>query len=515
MYQKRPDRFREPMLEYVRFALGNFGPGEMDSAGMQTAQLLPLLAREQGHPLAGVSLSMIAMSQSPALNVINIQEIPRTEGHQGQVAEASGPDVEDTDVLGAEQGVASRAKESMGACPACTSPITAENQSLSCRECGKRFCQICEGWMEKTSEHKGRKVPTVYPLCEICYPEELAEKRRAIEEQIRAEEVDLTRREEGRRAQEEAERKAEEARKKAGEERARQDRLDRERQKKEDAQRLEEGLWLAGITTIENAAEKQKASARRFNVPIEIKNSIGMKLRLIPAGEFLMGGDSEGPIHKVKFTKPFYIGIYQVTQREWKAVMGENPSEFKGDELPVERVSWGDCQKFIASLNRKERTLRYRLPTEAEWEYACRGGSTTKYCFGDDRKHLGEYAWYEHNSGVEEYRTVKVGLIFKKSVKEKTIEEQKTQNVGQKKPNYLGLYDMHGNVWEWCEDWYGGNYYKNSPENEPKGSSSGSDRVYRGGSWASKASDCASDIRARNVPRYISASLGFRIVRSL
>ena len=132
-------------------------------------------------------------------------------------------------------------------------------------------------------------------------------------------------------------------------------------------------------------------------------------------------------------TKPFYLGKYEVTQEQWEAVMGSNPSHFKGPKNPVEQVSWDDCQQFLVKLNAKSggQGSKFVLPTEAQWEYACRAGSTGKFCFGDDEKQLGEYAWYEANSG------------------------DKTHPVGEKKPNTFGLHDMHGNVWEWCQDWYG------------------------------------------------------------
>ncbi len=181
------------------------------------------------------------------------------------------------------------------------------------------------------------------------------------------------------------------------------------------------------------------------SVPKNLTNSIGMEFVLIPAGEFDMGLassevgrlDWEGPVHRVKISTAFYIGKYEVTQKQWRDVMGSSPSMFKGDNLPVEQVSWNDVGDFIKKLNEKEGGNKYRLPTEAEWEYAARAGTKTIYSFGDDESMLGDYAWYYENSAL------------------------KTHDVGQKKSNPWGLYDMHGNVSEWVEDWYG-NYENKS-----------------------------------------------------
>jgi formylglycine-generating enzyme required for sulfatase activity len=222
-------------------------------------------------------------------------------------------------------------------------------------------------------------------------------------------------------------------------------------------------------------------------------NSIGMEFVLIPAGTFQMGSndgeDDEKPVHSVTISKPFYLGKYEVTQREWKAVMGSNPSYYKGDNRPVERVSWDDVQEFIKKLNAKEGGDKYRLPTEAEWEYACRAGSTTRWYFGDNENQLGDYAWYKANSGNE------------------------TKPVGQKKPNAFGLYDMHGNVWEWCQDWYSKDYYGSSPKTDPTGPSSGSNRVRRGGSWGGTATIARAALRGTDFPDYRYGNLGFRLLR--
>jgi formylglycine-generating enzyme required for sulfatase activity len=227
-------------------------------------------------------------------------------------------------------------------------------------------------------------------------------------------------------------------------------------------------------------------------------NSIGMEFMLIPAGEFMMGSsatdkrvlDNERPQHRVTISKPFYLGKFEVTQGQWEAVMGNNPSYFKGRKNPVEQVSWDDVQVFIQRLNQKEGTKKYRLPTEAEWEYAARAGTTSTYSFGNDARSLGQYAWYEGNSG------------------------KKTHPVGQKEPNAWGLYDMHGNVREWVQDWYGERYYSSSPPTDPKGPSSGSLRVFRGGGWLSFAGGCRSACRFDFRPGYRGDGGGFRLALS-
>lgn len=223
-----------------------------------------------------------------------------------------------------------------------------------------------------------------------------------------------------------------------------------------------------------------------------IKNSIGMEMVLIPSGTFQMGSnesDDEKPIHSVTISQSFYMGKYEVTQKEWSAIMGTDPSFFKGDNLPVEQVSWNDIQEFIKKLNQKEGGEKYRLPTEAEWEYAAKAGTNTKWHFGDNESQLGDYAWYSSNSNT------------------------KTHEVGQKKPNLFGLYDMHGNVWEWVQDWYGSNYYQSSPKTDPKGPSSGSRRVIRGGSWLYFAESARSASRNFGSPEYRYNNIGFRLLR--
>jgi formylglycine-generating enzyme required for sulfatase activity len=229
-------------------------------------------------------------------------------------------------------------------------------------------------------------------------------------------------------------------------------------------------------------------------ISVELGNGVKLEMILIPAGEFLMGDDNGGgdekPVHRVKITKPFYLGKHPVTQEQWEAVMGNNPSHFNRSKNPVERVSWDDCQAFFEKINAKVGGGKFSLPAEAQWEYACRAGSVTRYCFGDDMSSLDEYAWYDKNS------------------------ENKTHAVGKKKPNAWGLYDIHGNVWEWCADWYDGGYYANSPVDDPAGPSGGSNRVFRGGGWYDPALNCRSANRYGYSPERRTDNLGFRVGRA-
>jgi formylglycine-generating enzyme required for sulfatase activity len=256
----------------------------------------------------------------------------------------------------------------------------------------------------------------------------------------------------------------------------------------------------------------------------ELTNTIGMKLVLIPAGEFLMGSpglvraaySNQTLQHRVRITRPFYLGVHEVTQGQYRSVTGQSPSKFKGsDDLPVEQVSWNDAVAFCNRLSEQERLapyykvagteaiLRgedevtilggegYRLPTEAEWEYACRAGSTSRYCYGDDAASLGDYAWYFGNS------------------------DGGTSPVGQKRPNAFGLYDMHGNVFEWCWDKYDEGYYGRSPDADPAGPSQsrGFVRVIRGGSWSNDANFVLSAYRDGTTPFNQHFKYGFRVAR--
>ncbi|MCY3017923.1 MAG: formylglycine-generating enzyme family protein [Planctomycetota bacterium] len=195
--------------------------------------------------------------------------------------------------------------------------------------------------------------------------------------------------------------------------------------------------------------------------------------------------DWEKPAHDVTLSAPFHMGKYEVTQAQYAAVMGTNPSHFRGANLPVEQVSWNDAAEFCRKVSEKA-GLVVRLPTDAEREYACRAGTTTTYYTGDTEADLGRAAWYSANSGG------------------------KTHPVGQKEPNAFGLYDMHGNVWEWCQDWYEG--YKPGAVVDPQGPPEGQLRVLRGGSWGNRAGYCRSAYRLRGFPDYRFDFIGFRVV---
>ncbi|MDY3733013.1 MAG: formylglycine-generating enzyme family protein [Alloprevotella sp.] len=216
-------------------------------------------------------------------------------------------------------------------------------------------------------------------------------------------------------------------------------------------------------------------------------NGVSFNMVYVAGGTFQMGsnvGDyDEKPVHSVTLSD-YYIGQTEVTQELWQAVMGSNPSHFEGAKKPVNDVSWNDCQEFISKLNRLTGG-RFRLPTEAEWEYAARGGNKSRGYIFSGSNYLGSVAWYFDNSGGE------------------------VHPVGSKSPNELGLYDMSGNVWEWCSDRYG--YYPSSSQTNPTGPSSGSNRVFRGGGWFSDAADCRVAIRVSDTPTNSKYILGLRL----
>ena len=259
---------------------------------------------------------------------------------------------------------------------------------------------------------------------------------------------------------------------------------------------------VAKTPDVSPPVEQPLPVAKPVGDPIE--NSIGMVLVPIPAGEFMMGSseseegrDDNETQHRVTLTEPFHLGRTVVTQGQWKAVMDTTPWKGKpnvkeGDDYPATWVKWDDAVEFCEKLSEKE-GVEYRLPTEAEWEYACRAGTTTMYSFGDDESQLGEYAWYSKNTiffGKEEYAHI----------------------VGQKKPNKWGLYDMHGNVFEWCQDWKA--EYPSGDVTDPAGPASGSNRAFRGGCWSDDAGICRSANRFLSTPSSRDFFLGFRVLRS-
>lgn len=230
------------------------------------------------------------------------------------------------------------------------------------------------------------------------------------------------------------------------------------------------------------------------NLP-PITNVVGMQLKPIPPGKFVMGSakgrSNEEPQHEVILTKPFYLGVHEVTQEQYERVMGRNPSIFEDPQNPVEQVSWEDAVRFcqkLSELPAEEAAGRvYRLPTEAEWEYACRAGTTTEFSFDDDERRLDAYGWFDENTASS------------------------PKPVGQKEPNAWGLYDMHGNVWEWCSDWYG--KYATGAATDPVGPAEGSLRVCRGGSWRDEAVFCRSAYRLGYAPSgRENENAGFRVV---
>jgi formylglycine-generating enzyme required for sulfatase activity len=261
------------------------------------------------------------------------------------------------------------------------------------------------------------------------------------------------------------------------------------------------GLQGFGETTQRQdpaAADSSKSPNSATEKPKEIRFDLGggvkIELVLIQPGSFMMGdeeGDEEEkPVHKVTITKPFYIGKYEITQEQWQTLMGGNSSHFKGAKNPVDRVSWEDCQAFIKKLNEKFAAsgATFSLPTEAQWEYACRAGSSDRYGFGNDASRLAEHGWFGDNSNG------------------------KTHPAGEKKPNAWGLYDMQGNLWEWCADWYEGNYYKKSPVTDPTGPTAVTSRVLRGGSWADPAPYCRASYRYCLPPWFRVHGYGFRVI---
>ena len=241
-------------------------------------------------------------------------------------------------------------------------------------------------------------------------------------------------------------------------------------------------VLLIGLSS--NAEAQRQGETRAFD---------GMEFVWVPAGEFWMGSTSseayykEQPVTQVRISRGFWLGKHEVTQAEWQGVMGSNPSHFDecGARCPVKQISWNDAQEFIGSLNGRAGGNRYRLPTEAEWEYAARAGTTGDRYAGN----LDGIAWCAENSGG------------------------RTQPVGGKAANAFGLHDMLGNMYEWVQDWHGD--YPGGTVTDPQGPASGSNRVRRGGSWFSYVSDCRSSTRFSGTPGYRNFNLGFRLLRTV
>jgi formylglycine-generating enzyme required for sulfatase activity len=239
----------------------------------------------------------------------------------------------------------------------------------------------------------------------------------------------------------------------------------------------------SGAVTNPTLREAITASGMAWRV---LDTATQMEMLLVPAGTFMMGNPSPGypaenPMHSVTLTQAFYIGRYEVTQEQWVASMGSNPSIFAGATRPVDGVGWGTVQGYLSATG-------MRLPSEAEWECACRAGTTTQFYNGqDDPNNIGNIAWYFPNSG------------------------SRTRPVGGKSPNALGLYDMSGNVWEWVNDYFDSNYYSVSPPTNPLGPVSGGSHVLRGGSWREIPFNARSPSRS---PGFTDNTVGFRVARN-
>ena len=245
----------------------------------------------------------------------------------------------------------------------------------------------------------------------------------------------------------------------------------------------------------ETVAEYAKRAGLKPTQGVDLGNGVKLEMVLVPAGRFVMGSlktekdrfENETQ-HEVTITRPYYLGKFEVTQEQYQQVMGSNPSSFKGRDLPVEMVSWEDTQEFCKKAS-ETTGQTFRLPTDAEWEYACRAGTRTTYNAGDTEADLKRTAWYSKNS------------------------DKTTHPVGQKVPNAWGLYDMHGNVWEWCADWFGD--YGAQAVRDPQGAAEGTDHLLRGGPWGFEPRFCRSADRGRGLPGLRVNVIGFRVAADL
>lgn len=261
-------------------------------------------------------------------------------------------------------------------------------------------------------------------------------------------------------------------------------------------------LALAGCILLAGLIQSVTYSAPRLK---KIRTPLGFEMVLIPGGQFWMGSNTgrpdERPAHKVTVSS-FYMDTRLITQAQYQKLMGSNPSRWKNPKNPVEQVRWSDAVRYLNKRSKAEglepcynlKTWKcdfaangYRLPTEAEWEYACRAGTRTKYFFGNSPTKLGLYAWFKANSG------------------------RKPRPVGTKLPNPWGLYDICGNLFEWCNDWYGRDYYKHSPAVNPRGPATGTEKVLRGGCWDSDPSQCTSSYRHKANPGFADVCFGYDI----